>query len=127
VNVVVTAFGGPSNPAGSANNYTYIAAPTVTNLDPKECVVFGGAEVMITGTGFNDVASVKFGGVSVGFTRLSSTKIKVASVPSHAEGKVEVVVTTPGGSSSTAGGANDFTYFPFNMPTMPSITIPHFP
>lgn len=85
------------------------AAPTVTALAPASGPAEGGTSVTITGTGFTDATSVKFGATNAtSFTVVSSTQITAVS-PAGAIGTVNVTVTNPNGPSSTLV-ANQFTY-----------------
>ncbi|MCV4698397.1 IPT/TIG domain-containing protein, partial [Escherichia coli] len=62
----------------------------------------------MTGTNFTGATAVKFGSASASFTIVSATSIQ-ATVPAGTVGTVDVIVTTPGGTSAT-GAADQFTY-----------------
>jgi hypothetical protein len=104
VDVVVTATGG-SSATGSADQFTFVAAPTVTGVSPKSGPASGGTSVIITGTGFiglSGAAAVAFGGTNAtSYTVNSATQI-TATAPARAAGTVDVVVTATGGRSATA-------------------------
>jgi uncharacterized repeat protein (TIGR02543 family) len=103
---VQTAGGTSAISAGS--KYSYVAAPTVTGLSPTGGAPTGGSGVVITGTGFTNVSAVTFGSNNAtSFTVNSSTQI-TASFPAGS-GKVDVRVTTPGGTSENVTN-DDFTY-----------------
>ena len=69
----------------------------------------GAYSVTLTGTNFTGATGVTFGGTSAtGVTVNSSTSI-TCTVPAHASGVVDVIVTTPSGSN--AAGNNAFEYF----------------
>jgi hypothetical protein len=102
VNVVVTTPGGTATTVGG---FTYVAAPLVTNIAPSSGPTSGGTSVVLTGTNLTG-GSVTFGGSAATCTVNSATKITCAT-PAHAAGAVNVVVTTPGGTTTTVGG---FTY-----------------
>ncbi|MBH0009803.1 IPT/TIG domain-containing protein [Salinibacterium sp. SWN1162] len=96
------------HPAGdaSAGDFTYVAAPTISAMDPDLGPIAGGTEVTITGTGFTDATGVTFDGDDgTSFTVVSDTEITVSS-PAHAAGAVAVVVEHVGGDTA----AGDFTY-----------------
>ena len=115
VNVVVTTVGGKSA-VSSADDFTYVAAPTVTKVAPVEGPVAGGTKVTITGTHFTGAKEVKFGSVSAtNVVVVSSTSI-TATAPAGTAGPVDVTVTTVGGTSATSG-ADHYTYIP-----APSVT-----
>ena len=90
---------------------TYVpVAPVVTGVSPSSGPSTGGTTVTITGTAFDCVTSVTFGGVAATIISSTSTQIVVTS-PAHAAGTVDVIVTTPGGTSA-ATPADHFTYNP---------------
>ncbi|NVO13398.1 MAG: IPT/TIG domain-containing protein [Rhodoplanes sp.] len=106
VDIRVTTPGGTS-PTGAADQFTYVAAPTVTGVSPNIGSVTGGTSVTITGTSFVGVTAVSFGGTAAtSFTVNSATSI-TATTPAHASGTVNVVVTAAGG---TGTGTNLFTF-----------------
>jgi sugar lactone lactonase YvrE len=114
VDVTVTTPGGTSvtNPG---DEYTYVAAPTVSGLSPNAGPPVGGTGVTITGTGFTGATAVSFGTASAAsFTVTSGTSITATSPAGS--GTVDVKVTTSGGTSAT-GAADGFTYI-----TMPAVT-----
>ena len=108
VDVTVTTAGGTSA-TGASDKFTYIAPPTVTNVNPTSGPQAGGTPVTVTGTGFvSGSTSVHFGstaGTSVSVT--NSTTLTVNS-PSGT-GTVDVTVTTANGTSAT-GASDKFTY-----------------
>ncbi len=109
VDVTVTAPGGTSaaNPPG--DQFTYIAAPTVTAVSPNSGPAAGGTGVTVTGTGFTGATAVKFGTNSAtSFTIHSDTSISATS-PSGS-GTVDVTVTAPGGTSAANPPGDQFTY-----------------
>lgn len=108
VDVRVTADGGPSS-VSTADHYTYRARPSVTKIAPTSGPHAGGTKVTITGSGFVAGAVVRFAkarGLKVKV--VSPTKITVKT-PKHAKGKVDVTVTTAGGTSKTKK-ADRYTY-----------------
>ncbi len=79
VDVTVTTPGGTS-PTGSSDQYTYVAAPTVSALSPNSGPAVGGTSVSITGTGFTGATAVSFGATSAAsFTVTSGTSITATS------------------------------------------------
>jgi IPT/TIG domain-containing protein/FG-GAP repeat protein len=107
VDVTVTTPGGISA-TSSADRYTYVAAPTVTAVDPTQGPLGAGTTVSITGTGFTNASAVKFGTVSASYTVNSPTGI-TATAPAGSAGPVHITVTTPGGISATST-ADQYTY-----------------
>jgi hypothetical protein len=105
----VTATGGTS-PAGAADHFTYVPAPTVTKVEPGSGPAAGGTSVTITGTDLTGVTAVKFGATyATSFTPGSSTSM--TAVAPAGTGTVDVTVTATGGTSA-AGAADHFTYVP---------------
>jgi hypothetical protein len=100
----VTAQGQFTYKAGTAGAG---GAPTITGFAPPNGPQSGGIVVKITGTGFVEKATVKFGGVDADVVVESATSIK-ATTPKHAPGPVDVVVTNPDGKTVTA--ATKFTF-----------------
>jgi hypothetical protein len=116
VDVTVTGSGGTS-PTASADHYAYLAPPTIGSVSPKEGPAAGGAVITVAGTHLGHATEVKFGATVVACDGTvahckveSDTEIKTTA-PAHAEGKLAVVVCTPGGcSSSSVGPANEFAF-----------------
>ncbi|HYB24766.1 MAG TPA: IPT/TIG domain-containing protein, partial [Solirubrobacteraceae bacterium] len=109
VNVTVTTPAGTS-PAGAADHFSYIPAPTVTALSAKEGPGSGETTVTITGSEFQDVTAVDFGAAAASsYTVTSPTSITAVSPPGA--GVVSVTVTTPAGTS-VASKHDEFSYIP---------------
>ena len=89
--------------APNSGGYTYVAAPTITNIDPASGPTAGGQSVTITGTNLSGATSVTFGGSAGTITPNTATSIR-ATTPSHLAGPVNVVITTAGGSATSLGG-----------------------
>jgi autotransporter-associated beta strand protein len=110
--VKVTTAGGVST-ASSADDFSYVAAPTVATVSPAAGPLAGGTPVTITGTGFTGATEVDFGAAQIlagNFTVSSDgTQITVASPGPESAGTVDVKVTTAGGVSATSS-ADDFSY-----------------
>jgi hypothetical protein len=93
---------------------------TVTAISPRVGLI--GEEVWIAGTGFRQGATVTLDGVAA-FVRNanpSGTRI-VATLPVHAAGTVDVVVTNPGGLSGTLIGG--YTFVPVEIFSQISLTV----
>ncbi|WP_312363719.1 IPT/TIG domain-containing protein [Ensifer sp.] len=98
--ITVTTTGGTSA-TNASDQYTYVAAPTVTATSPTSGPAAGGSTVVITGTGFASATAVSFGGTAAtGFTVNSNTQI-TATAPAGT-GTVDIRVTTVGGTSATS-------------------------
>ena len=117
VNVTVTTGGG-TGATSAADQFAYIAAPTVSSIAPNSGPTAGATSVAIGGANFTGATAVSFGGVpAAAFTVGSATSITATS-PAGTAGTVNVTVTTPGGTSSIGAG-DQFTYL---APTAPTIT-----
>ncbi|WP_167332668.1 putative Ig domain-containing protein [Rhizobium freirei] len=103
VDIRVTTAGGTSA-ISAADQYTYIAAPTVSSISPNSGSVTGGTSVTVSGTNLTGATSVTFGSMAASsFTVDSATSI-TATVPAHAAGAVNVAVATVGGTGTLVGG-----------------------
>ena len=108
--VTVTTSGGTSA-TSAADQFTYVAPPTVTSVSPTSGPTAGGTTVTITGTGFafaNATGAVKFGATTATYTINSNTQI-TATAPVNSTGTYDITVTTPGGTSATTA-ADQYTY-----------------
>lgn len=90
------------------NGFTYVAAPSITNVNPNTGPVAGGTSVTISGTGFTGVTSVTFDGVAGTSLNVSNDTTLTITTPAGTAGQVDVVVTHPVGGSDTE--TNGFTY-----------------
>ncbi|MFE6072931.1 IPT/TIG domain-containing protein [Paenibacillus sp. NPDC057886] len=118
VDVTVKRRSGTST-TSAADQYTYIAAPTITSVSPKSGTTFGGTTVTLTGTNLTDATAVKFGATAAtSYTVNSATQI-TAIAPAGSAGTVDVTVTTPGGTSATSA-ADQYTYHA--APTIASVS-----
>jgi hypothetical protein len=108
VDITVTTGSGTSA-VSAGDQFTYVAAPAVTGINPTSGYTTGGTSVVITGTNLTGATAVKFGTTAAtGYTVNSATQITATS-PSSAAGTVDITVTTAGGTSAT-GTADQFTY-----------------
>ena len=91
---------------GSANGLTYrfVAAPTVTTMDPTSGPDYGGTSSTITGTNLSDVTDVLYGTDSAAFQLIDDTTL--ISYSPGGTGTVGVTVLSAGGSDTT----QSFTY-----------------
>lgn len=100
VDVRVLTYSG-SSVTSAADQFAYTAAttPAVTGVSPGSGSTSGGATVTITGSDFTGASQVAFGSVAAVFEVISDTEIR-ATVPAQAAGIVDVIVTTPSGTSA---------------------------
>lgn len=85
------------------------AAPAVTKILPTSGPIDGGTVVTITGTGLTGATAVTFGTTAATFVKVVNPTTITVVAPAHAEGVVNVTVTTKGGISATSN-AGKFTY-----------------
>ena len=107
VDITVTADGGTSATT-AADRFSYPVMPTVASISPAAGPLVGGGTVTITGTDLGSAGSVTFGSTAATFVVVDAAHV-TATVPAHAAGVVDVVVTSPGGSSPVVSG-DRFTY-----------------
>jgi uncharacterized repeat protein (TIGR01451 family) len=85
------------------------SAPSVGSISPNNGPAAGGTAVTITGSTFQQGATVAFGGATATVTSISADGSTIsATAPAHTGGTVDVVVTNPGNQAFTL--ANAFTY-----------------
>ncbi len=110
VHVTVTAPPNGTSPAGPADQFGYDPRPVVTGLSVASGTVRGGTPVTVTGSGLTATTTVRFGTTPVAFVVVSDSQMRVTA-PAHPAGPatVDVVVTSPGGSSPT-GVADHWTW-----------------
>jgi Domain of unknown function (DUF1929)/IPT/TIG domain/Glyoxal oxidase N-terminus len=106
VSVVVTNSDAQSSTLSNA--YTYIAAPTVTAINPSTGPIGGGTGLTITGTNFVSGATVSFGGTAATAVTVAGSTSITAAAPAHGAGTVDVVVANPDGQNAKL--ANGYTY-----------------
>ena len=117
VDVIVTTSGGASA-TSSADRFSYVPAPTVTEVSPNKGPLAGGTSVTITGKHLNEATAVKFGSTAASSVTADS-ETSVTAVAPAGTGTVNVTVSTPGGTSGT-GSADQFSYVP--APTVASVS-----
>ncbi len=120
VDVTVTTSAGTSA-VSAADEFTYVAAPTVTGVSPSSGGTAGGTQITITGTNLANATEVLLGYYGVtNFVSDTSTQI-VLNSPAGPAGTVDVIVYTPGGASTTS--ASDlFTFGNGATPTVSRVT-----
>ena len=94
--VVVTTTGGT---ATDTNAWTYVAAPTVTSVNPTFGPITTAKSITVTGTNFSGTPTVTIGGVSCTSVSVSNSTTLTCTTPASAAGSGAVVV---GGGTSSA-------------------------
>jgi hypothetical protein len=118
VDVTVNTQGGTSG-ITPADQFTYVPAPTVTNVEPHSGPAAGGASVTITGTSFTGESQVKFGSEYASSVKVNS-ETSITAVSPAGTGMVDLTVTTPSGTTPTSE-ADRFTYGPTVTKVEPTI------
>ncbi len=113
VDVTVTGPGGTDTTA-PLDQFTFVAAPTVSGLSPSSGALNTTPPVTITGTGFTGASEVTFGDQPAGFTVDSDTQITATVPVGEAVDTVGVRVTTVGGTSAP-GPAAVYSYAPVSV------------
>lgn len=109
--VVTTSIGG----ASLAQGFLYVAPPVILSVAPANGSIAGGTALVVSGMHFvPGQTGVTVGGVAATMTATSDVAVS-ATTPAGALGPTDLVVTTPGGSVTLAGG---FTY----VPAPPTVT-----
>ena len=117
VDVIVGTAGGDSA-TSSADKFSYVPPPTVTNVTPNAGPLAAGTSVTITGANFVAGATVKFGAASASGVKVVS-ETSITAVAPAGTGTVDVTVSTPGGTSA-ASAADQFSYVP--LPTVTKVS-----
>jgi len=113
--LLLSAWGCSSSSSGGGGT-----GPTVTNVDPSTGLATGGTAVVITGTNFQDGATVKFGSVPATFVGFNTPTSLSASTPAGTAGGVTVTVTNPDGQSASL--PDGFTYISSACEVPPTVT-----
>lgn len=87
-----------------------VIQPSLSTIAPNIGSIAGGAWGTITGSGFEPGAAVRLGADAVQVTSIRDGTTITISTKSHPAGTVDVVVTNPGGLSSSL--ANAYTFAP---------------
>jgi hypothetical protein len=109
-----------STPGGSdtiADGFTYVVAPTLDRVSPDSGPTAGGTSVTLSGSGFRAGIQVELGGQPATDVVVVSGTELTATTPAHADGSVDVVVSTPGGTATLVQG---FTYE--DAPTLTAVS-----
>jgi hypothetical protein len=84
---------------GTATSATsLLVVPTITGFSPGSAAA--GGTVVVDGTGFGTVTSVKVNGVAASFTRLSALQVRLTVPAAASTGTISV--TTAGGTATSA-------------------------
>ncbi len=87
------------------SSYTYLAAPTITDINPNRPYFGGGTTLTITGTDFRETPSVKFDGIDATSVAFIDSNTIQAVAPAHEIGEVSVQIINPDGTQVTLENA----------------------
>jgi hypothetical protein len=116
--VTVTNAGGTSA-TSAADQFTFIAPPTITGVSPNSGPLAGGNWVTATGTNLSTTNKVSIGDTATGFNVLSDTSLSVYIPAGESAETVDIIATTIGGVSARSG-ADQYTYLA--PPPPPTVT-----
>jgi hypothetical protein len=118
---VTVTIPGATSALGKADRFTFTAAaaPAVNGVVANMGSTAGGLVVTISGTGLTGATGVSFGGVAATFVVVSDTTITATVPPSAQQGPVDVIVSTPTGTSPVSS-ADQFTY---SLQSPPNLTL----
>lgn len=126
VDITVTTPVGTSA-VGPADRFSYIGQSgtlAVAASDPATGSTSGGTTVRISGANFATGATVTVGGAAATGVTVTSTTTLTATVPAHAAGTVDIVVTNPNAQTATLTGG--FTYIACPTACMAHTTVADF-
>ena len=95
---------GPSDLSALLALWGTACMPTIDLVQPALGPLAGGTTITITGRSLTGATSVIIGGVAASSVTVVNPTTLTAVTPSGAAGPRDVVVTTPGGSATLAGG-----------------------
>ena len=106
-----------TSPVVVADKFTYGTAPAVMGVAPTTGATAGGTSVTISGANLVGATAVTFGGTAATNVVVNGAGTQItATSPAHAAGQVDIIVSTPNGTSPVVAG-DQFTY------TVPAPTI----
>jgi uncharacterized repeat protein (TIGR02543 family) len=125
VNVTVVTPGGTSAVA-LYGKFTFVSPPTLSSISPSSGMLTGGQDVIITGTGLNNLlvsGGVLFGSIAAQTVSIiDSTQIRVVTPATTVLGEIDIFLVNSSGSSS-ASSASKFTYTKSNDTKLSALTL----
>jgi hypothetical protein len=118
VDVTLTNSGGTSA-TSTADQFTFVAAPTVTGVSPNSGPLAGGNWVTVTGTHLSSTSSVSIGDTRTGFNVISDSALSVYIPTGEEPETIDIEVTSIGGTSARTI-ADRYTYLA--PPPPPTVT-----
>ena len=125
VNVTVITPGGTSAVA-LYGKFTYVSPPTLSSISPSSGMLTGGQDIIITGTGLNNLlitGGVLFGTIAAQTVSIiDSTQIRVVTPATTVLGEIDIFLVNSSGSSA-ASSASKFTYTKSNDAKLSTLTL----
>jgi hypothetical protein len=118
VDITVTTGIGTSVPV-TADQFTYVATPSIQRVAPRAGSTLGGNRVTITGAGFTGTTSVDFGSVAGIDPVVQSDSEILVTTPAESAGSVDVSVTSATGTTPTDPA--DVYTFALRVPVVTSV------
>ncbi|MGW2254990.1 IPT/TIG domain-containing protein [Kitasatospora sp. NPDC001660] len=120
-NIIATVSGVSSN----SKTFFYVAAPTVTSVNPNTGPAAPDGPIDVFGTGFSTATSVAFGTVGTAVPTVLSDGHLTVTPPSHGAfttctDTADVLVSSTGGTSAPIGTPGHFTYY--DLPAVTGVT-----
>lgn len=107
VDIVMTTQGGSNTLTGIFNVY----ASTLVSVNLGYGSISGGYERTVIGYNFVTGSTFTIGGVAATGVTFIDSEHYIITIPAHGKGFVDVVITDPGGATSTLKGGYQYTLF----------------
>jgi hypothetical protein len=122
--VSVSAINDVGESGSLSNGFDYLGAPTVTLVSDAAGPVAGGNTVIISGTGFYNIADITFDSISCSSPIQISNTQATCSPLGHIAGSVDVVVTNIDTQTSGISGNGAYSYLdPETITNITSTTV----
>lgn len=116
--VTVNLITGVIQPRINVCIFPAVTPPTVTLVTPNHGLASGGTVVTITGTGFQNGATVSFGGTAAASVTFNNAAQLTVTTPARTAGLSNVTVTNP--DTGTVTATNAYTFDP--LPAISTLT-----
>lgn len=110
----------PNNQTVSLPNaFTFVGPPVINSINPSSIDKVGGATVTISGSGFQETPTVKFGGIDAITVTFIDQNTITAVAPANSVGYVDLVVINPDDQETVLENGIFYTESP---PTVTTVT-----
>lgn len=93
-----------SNTNAATVSATFLAAPTLASITPTTGAAAGGTGFSITGTNLTGATGITFNGTAATWVNVVNSTTVTGVTPAHAVEAVDVVITTPQGTTTLTNG-----------------------